>query len=135
MQRNSELVRQFYYAIDIPLPERPGIPSLDTLATHQRLITEEYQEVVDALTHIMDDQGHQQVKDLVSLVHELLDLLYVTYGALLVCGVEPDEVFREIHRANMQKVTGPRRADGKPIKPVDWQPANVAAILARQWER
>ncbi len=83
----------------------------------------------------MNNHAHNQPDNLAPLVHELLDLLYVTYGALLVCGVEPDEVFREIHRANMEKASGPHRVDGKPIKPVDWQPADVAAALMRQRER
>jgi hypothetical protein len=42
-----------------------------------------------------------------ALAHELTDLLYVTYGAPIAFGVEPDRVFAEVHRANMQKVAGP----------------------------
>ena len=51
--------------------------------------------------------------ELTDLIHELTDLLYVTYGAITACGVDPDAVFAEVHRANMQKANGPRRADGK----------------------
>jgi len=65
-------------------------------------------------------------------VHELTDLLYVTYGAILACGVDADAVFVEVHRANMQKLDGPRRADGKLLKPPNWQPADVAGVIAEQ---
>lgn len=66
------------------------------------------------------------------LIHELTDLLYVTYGTILTCGVDADEAFAEVHRANMRKILGPRRADGKQLKPADWQPADVAGVIARQ---
>lgn len=67
-----------------------------------------------------------------ALVHELTDLLYVTYGALLAFGVEPDGVFAEVHRANMQKVSGPKREDGKQLKPNNWRPADVSVVLNAQ---
>lgn len=67
-----------------------------------------------------------------ALVHELTDLLYVTYGALIAFGVEPDEVFAEVHRANMEKVSGPQREDGKQLKPEGWRPADVAGVLTAQ---
>lgn len=67
-----------------------------------------------------------------ALVHELTDLLYVTYGALVAFGVEPDAVFAEVHRANMQKVAGPQREDGKQLKPEGWRPADVSGVLREQ---
>lgn len=70
-----------------------------------------------------------------TLVHKLIDLLYVTYGALVAFGVEPDEVLAEVHRANMQKVSGLRRADGKQLRPKDWQPADVASVIVVQKQR
>ncbi|GAB2459169.1 hypothetical protein GCM10007967_11990 [Xylanimonas ulmi] len=67
--------------------------------------------------------------DIAALAHELADLLYVTYGALLALGVQPDAVFAEVHRANLAKASGPRRADGKQLKPDGWRPADVEAVL------
>ena len=67
--------------------------------------------------------------DLAPLAHELADLLYVVYGALETCGLDADAVFAEVHRANMSKAGGPRRADGKLLKPPGWRPADVAAVL------
>jgi predicted HAD superfamily Cof-like phosphohydrolase len=34
-----------------------------------------------------------------------------------------------VHRANLAKAGGPRRADGKLLKPPGWQPADVTAVL------
>jgi predicted HAD superfamily Cof-like phosphohydrolase len=41
-------------------------------------------------------------------------------------------VVAEVHRANMHKTDGPRRADGKQLKPEGWRPADVRAVLAGQ---
>ena len=41
-------------------------------------------------------------------------------------------VFREVHRSNMSKVDGHKRADGKWIKPLDYSPARLQPILAVQ---
>lgn len=78
------------------------------------------------------EAGETGDQALAHLVHELADLLYVTYGSLLACGVDPDGVFRELHRANVYKITGPRREDGKQLKPSGWEPADMRAELSRQ---
>lgn len=64
-------------------------------------------------------------------VHELTDLLYLTYGAILACGVDADAVFAEVHRANLSKAGGSRRADGKLLKPPGWQPADVRGVIEK----
>ena len=70
--------------------------------------------------------------DLAPLAHELVDLLYVTYGALDLLGVDADAAFAEVHRANLSKAGGPRRADGKQLKPEGWRPADVRGVLEAQ---
>ena len=59
------------------------------------------------------------------------DLLYVTYGAILACGIDPDPVFAEVHRANLSKAGGPTREDGKVLKPPGWQPADVRSVIEK----
>ena len=79
-------------------------------------------------------EGFQQAltpTDLTPLAHELADLLYVTYGALDLLGIDADAVLAEVHRANLAKASGPRRADGKQLKPVGWQPADVRGVIGR----
>ena len=46
-----------------------------------------------------------------------------------VFGLEPTLFFAAIHAANMLKASGPRRADGKILKPVGWQPADITGLL------
>ncbi len=135
---NAERVRRFHVAIGDRLPDRPSLPPADTLRLRRTLVSEEYRETMHVLDQAIalqesDDAGPgERTAALVALAHELVDLLYVTYGSLAACGVEADELFAEVHHANMQKSAGPRRADGKQMKPPGWQPANVEAVLARQ---
>lgn len=132
MKSNAALVRDFHNAVGDPPPTRPTIPTHATLALRQTLITEEYEETINAIVRLDAALGNGEEADLAPLAHELADLLYVTYGSLLELGVDPDEVFREVHRANMHKTTGPKRADGKQMKPPDWRPADVAGVIQRQ---
>ncbi|MCA9994578.1 MAG: hypothetical protein KDE56_02450 [Anaerolineales bacterium] len=130
MKSNAEKIFEFHEAIGSPLPERPLIPPPDSMQLRQTLIDEEYAEVSAAFQAIQVAQANGEAIDAAPLLHELADLLYVVYGAMWAFGVDPDPIFAEVHRANMQKAGGPRRADGKLLKPPDWQPANVAGVIA-----
>lgn len=128
MQSNYLKIVEFQKAMGGEAPAVPTVPSDKTLNLRKTLIREEYEEVTeafDALALNRDDPAA-----LAHLMHELADLLYVTYGAIVTCGVDADAVFAEVHRANMQKATGPRRADGKVLKPKNFQPADVASVIA-----
>jgi predicted HAD superfamily Cof-like phosphohydrolase len=125
---NADRIREFHAAIGAAVPARPILPDAATLALRQTLIREEYEEVTAVFQNLISRQS----SDIIPLVHELTDLLYVVYGAIEACGVDPDPVFVEVHRANMQKMSGPRRADGKQLKPPGWQPADVRGVIERQ---
>lgn len=131
---NADRIREFHAGMGVNFPRRPTVPDPDVLALRRTLIGEEYAEVTAAFTQLQD-AGETATTELAHLIHELADLLYVTYGAILACGVDADEVFAEVHRANMEKLDGPRRADGKLLKPPDWQPADVQGIVERQRRR
>ena len=62
------------------------------------LVTEEYEEVLDAITPD-------------NLLKELADLVYVTYGFAATFGWNLDEAVRRVHASNMSKLGD----DGKPI--------------------
>ncbi|PCS01402.1 Cof-type HAD-IIB family hydrolase [Lactococcus fujiensis] len=56
----------------------------------------------------------------------MIDLLYLTYGSLVLAGVDPYEIFNVVHEANMSKIF----PDGHPhfdpethkvLKPADWE--------------
>lgn len=112
----------------------PTVPDLALLELRHTLIREEWQEVQEELEALRGRLRAGEVLeagDLAPLVHELADLLYVTYGALDQFGIDTDAVFAEVHRANMQKAAGPKRADGKQLKPEGWQPADVRSVIER----
>ena len=132
---NAARLRAFHAAIgEQPVPA-PSVPDRALLALRRTLIREEFQEVeaeFSLLTDRIEAGEHVPAEDLTPLVHELVDLLYVTYGALDRLGVNADAAFAEVHRANMGKVSGPLRADGKILKPEGWQPADVRRVLRDQ---
>lgn len=125
---NADRIREFHEVMGVPMPKQPSLPDPQILELRQTLIREEYEEVTAVFHELISGQA----QDIARLVHELTDLLYVTYGAIHACGVNPDPVFAEVHRANMQKLDGPRRADGKVLKPPDWQPADVRGVIEEQ---
>jgi predicted HAD superfamily Cof-like phosphohydrolase len=142
---NAERVREFHQAIGEEPPRSPVVPDLALLALRRKLIEEENAEVMEALARLEgviqsegngvaegdDAKGGRLEESFAAAAHELADLLYVTYGALVWFGIDADAVFAEVHSANMRKTSGPKRADGKQLKPAGWVPANVAAVIAR----
>ena len=128
--RNSEKVRTFHDGIGAVHPDIPTVPSAEILTLRESLIDEEYREVKEAIAALRTHPAASP-EDLTDLASELVDLLYVTYGALSAIGVPTEDIFGAIHDANMLKLTGPKREDGKQLKPEGWQPADVKAIIAR----
>ncbi len=133
MKSNAERVRQFHSAVGSAYPPVPTQPNEAVLSLRRTLIEEESREMAEAFARFQAaSSGDCKETEFHALVHELTDLLYVTYGALVAFGVEPDDVLAEVHRANMQKVAGPKRADGKQLKPEDWRAADVSGVLTAQ---
>ncbi len=128
MKTNAQKIRDFHLAVNGDAPQTPTRPSDATLRLRHTLIREEYEEVSEAIAQLLSGQ----TDDIAHLMHECADLLYVVYGTLDACGVAADAVFAEVHRANMLKTTGPRRADGKQLKPANFKPADVASVIAQQ---
>ncbi|WP_424951235.1 hypothetical protein [Deinococcus sp.] len=129
LQSNARKVAEFHRAIGKQYPSFPAVPDAAELAFRLTLLQEEVAEVQEAAAALSARLPGAEVGEVFPLAHELVDLLYVAYGALEALGVDPDLAFAEIHRANMHKATGPRRADGKQLKPEGWQPADLEALL------
>lgn len=131
---NAARLREFHRTIGADSPQRPTPPTPERLRLRWTLIEEEVGEVraeVDGLLPRLSAGEALAPADLAPLAHELADLLYVTYGALDQLGIDADAVFAEVHRANLSKANGPRRADGKLLKPAGWRPADVRGVLER----
>ncbi len=127
---NATRVADFHVALGVTPPAAPCVPDEATLAIKKKLIEEEYAEVMEAFGALASAETPDLPASITPVLHELADLLYVTYGAMIAFGVDADAIFAEVHRANMQKMGGPRRADGKQLKPPGWQPADVASVIA-----
>ena len=80
---------------------KPQFPDDKTMQLRLDLIKEELSELEDAM----------KTKNLKEVADALTDILYVTYGAGYAYGVDLDECFKEVQRANMSKLG----EDGKPI--------------------
>ena len=122
MSDEQKMVAAFHRAFDIAIGTLPAVPDAATCALRVSLIQEEFAELREAL--------HQE--DIEGIAKELADLLYVVYGTAVSCGIDMAPVFREVHRSNMSKVGGHKRADGKWLKPPDYSPAHLQSILAAQ---
>jgi len=122
MMQPQDMVAEFHRKFDIPVGDRPSIPSEATRQLRVRLIHEEFAELQEAMV----------AQDLPAVAKELADLLYVVYGTAVSYGLDMDPVFREVHRSNLSKVGGYKREDGKWVKPPTYSPADVKPLLARQ---
>lgn len=124
---NFQQILDFQLGVNGSVPDVPHLPEPERIQLWQKLIQEEYTEVMEAFAGLTAVSP-----DITPLMHELADLLYVVYGTFAIFGVDGDAVFAEVHRANMRKLDGPRRADGKLLKPPDWQPADVRRVIEQQ---
>jgi predicted HAD superfamily Cof-like phosphohydrolase len=129
MSRNEQavptaqsMVEEFHRLFDIVARRTPGVIDEQTRILRERLIREEFDELREAMVK----------NDLSAVAKELADLLYVVYGTAVSYGIDMEPVFREVHRSNMSKVGGYKRADGKWVKPATYSPAVIEPILEAQ---
>ncbi|HET7057301.1 MAG TPA: MazG nucleotide pyrophosphohydrolase domain-containing protein [Nitrospiraceae bacterium] len=122
MTNTQHMVAEFHRTFGILTATTPTVPDENTRALRVRLIQEEFDELKEALDH----------GDLPAMAKELADLLYVVYGTAVSYGIDMEPVFHEVHRSNMSKVGGHKRADGKWVKPADYSPASIEPILTAQ---
>jgi predicted HAD superfamily Cof-like phosphohydrolase len=80
---------------------KPQFPDDKTMQLRLNLIKEELNELEEAM----------KTKNLKEVADALTDILYVTYGAGYAYGIDLDQCFKEVQRANMSKLG----EDGKPI--------------------
>lgn len=125
MMDPQAMVEEFHRTFDIAVSDRPCLPEEATRQLRVRLIQEEFEELQEAMV----------AGNLPEVAKELADLLYVVYGTAVSYGLDMDPVFREVHRSNLSKVGGYKRADGKWVKPPTYSPAQVEPLLAAQLSR
>ena len=96
----------------------------DQLRLYLNLVTEEYQELQDAVT----------AGDRVETLDALLDLIVVAAGAVHSIGCDAEGAWKEVMGSNLSKidrVTGKvkLREDGKVLKPLDWRGPDLKKYL------
>lgn len=121
MNKEQQMVIDFHANFGCPNHGYPTLPSATSALLRSSLIVEEASEFLAAARN-MDMNG---------MVDALVDLLYVTYAAAVVLGVDLEPIFKEVHRANMTK-TGDTDLGGKIQKGKDWTPPDIAGELKRQ---
>jgi NTP pyrophosphatase (non-canonical NTP hydrolase) len=95
----------------------------------EKLITEEYQEVLTALDYYVDTE------DAKPLAKELADLVYVCFGTTLKPGIDLDAAFRIVHESNMSKIIDGKvltRPDGKVMKPDNYKTPDVSPAVNKE---
>ena len=102
------MVREFATAMGQPLDlKHPPVSGTwnavesEALKLRKKLIQEEYDEVMTAISDEPDP----------NVLKELADLIYVVYGYAATFGWDLDEAVRRVHASNMSKLGD----DGKPI--------------------
>jgi predicted HAD superfamily Cof-like phosphohydrolase len=112
LKKNYNQVKEFHTKFGHPVREIPTELSKTRAETRYAWMYEELQEFIHA-------------NDLVEQVDAMIDLIYFALGTLVEMGVEPDEVFDIVHKANMDKLWPDGKLhhnnDGKTIKPPLWQ--------------
>ena len=151
-------VGRFHETFDLPIRERPVIPSKDRCALRVNLIEEELEELKDAI----------DTNDLVEIADALCDIQYVLSGAVHEFGLSEvfATLFEEVQRSNMSKTCSSleeaeatqdyylmtkstpsviekkgdkylvfRSSDRKVLKSVNYSPADLKTIIRNALER
>ena len=125
MNSEQTMVETFHNRFDILVRSAPRELNEETKQLRIRLIQEEFDELKEAMA----------TGNLAAVAKEMADLLYVTYGTAVSYGIDMEPVFEEVHRSNLSKVGGYKRADGKWVKPSTYSPAQINPILEIQQTR
>lgn len=118
-------VKEFMRACGQKIYDKPDWPSDADVCLAQDLVREEAKEIDDAI----------EEADFAKTVDGCIDAIYVNLGLLNRLGVDAQPLWDEVHRANMSKVGGPVREDGKQLKNPDFVPPDIEGQLRLQgWE-
>ncbi len=144
-------VEDFMHKASQVLPPLPTMPDWQVRILRVRLLISELLEFAAAadvsiyaakLIHanggklFFDDLEFQagDDTDMVEYADGLADLSVVTIGAMSAAGIADGPLLHEVDRSNLDKFRGDAHLDehGKWIKPSDWQPPNIKAVLLEQ---
>jgi predicted HAD superfamily Cof-like phosphohydrolase len=100
MNEYLKKVAEFHSSFRQPILDSPTVPSEDRTGLRVNLISEELEELEEAIAK----------KDPVAVLDAFCDLQYVLSGAILEFGMQGsfDEAFNDVHRSNMSKLCNTR---------------------------
>lgn len=89
-------------------------------------LTQKLHADIDKATDKIRAKNEKIENSLVDQTDALIDLLYLTYGSLVLAGIDPHEIFKIVHKANMGKIFPDGKAHFHPethkvLKPADWE--------------
>jgi len=116
-------VYEFHKKYNVPIMDEGSLGFaedglIDAKINH---IKEETSEIIDAWAK----------EDIYDFADGIVDLIYVTLGLAIVCGIPFDRVWNEVHTSNMKKVAVERLDQSKRgnrwdvVKPEGWEPPNI----------
>lgn len=106
------------------------------ISLRRKLIEEESAELLDALSVIenllpsLDTLARLRL--LAKVADGIADLVYVALGGAVSFGIDMEPIWQMVHEANMAKIGGSIREDGKILKPQNWIHPNVKEALINQ---
>jgi predicted HAD superfamily Cof-like phosphohydrolase len=154
MSEHQRRVAEFMAKAGQAVPDSPVIPSEDVRRLRARLILEEALETIAAFgcgvflgtcsggkaegfeSLSIDDlviHGEGDVS-LVEIADGCADIMVVTQGALLACGIADKPIIEAVDASNMAKFGpgGYRREDGKWMKPPGWEAPDIVGLICDQ---
>jgi len=122
-----EEIVEFLYAASEKDPE-----------TFAKLVEQLHQDV-DKAAQKVQSKKHDEDK-LTGQVDALIDLLYLTYGSLVLSGIDPYEIFQAVHASNMAKIFPDGKAHFDPethkiLKPKNWEKFAPEKKIKRELDR
>lgn len=126
--RLSSDVAAFHRACGLPGQRLPSITEVSDaqLELRHSMLCEEVEELGAAT----------DARNLVAMADALADIVYVAFGTAYTLGIDLDEVLREVHRANMTKLTPDGtplfHPNGKVAKSQHYLPPRIQQVLERQ---
>lgn len=142
-------VRDFQIATGQPVLDKPDVPPGERRLLRYNMLCSEFAELMCSLygidpedlickgmkynltkmirEHLME-AGYKRL-DLANVARQIADLHYVLCGTSLEFGLPEEQVFDEVHRANIEKAGGPKRHDGKQLPPPGWKPPDITWII------
>lgn len=140
-------VLKFYRKHNFPVADLGDKPDPNFASLWVRLLGEELGETLASLGKFSEQKGlvlafidavisaaSKKAADGSAPLPELVDGLHDTewvlkQGHLMIGNTQPEPQWQEVCRANMDKLPGNVRGDGKIMKPTGWRPPDIAGLV------